>query len=190
MIPEAHMHKREVDNQRHAPLLRDRQARQAGRWFGDRPHGRFRGAGDRMSRRQRAGRHRLSPADGRLQGIHLRVGTDSRRILQARRQAFRKGGADQPRASIGRFGRCSRPAGATRPRSSRSCCRPTRTTIPTCSRSPAPRRRWRCRAFPFRRRLPGCASARWTAQYVINPTYEQRRKSRSIWSSPAATMAW
>ena len=100
------------------------------------------------------------------------------RILQARRQAVGKGSADQPRASIGPFGRCSPPAGATNRRSSRSCFRPTRTTTPTCSPLPARLPRSRSRAFRSRRPSPACAWARWTGKFIINPTYEQRRKSR------------
>jgi polyribonucleotide nucleotidyltransferase len=37
--------------------------------------------------------------------------------------------------------------------------------------------------------LPACASASSTAQYVINPTYEQRKQSRLDLSSPAAPTA-
>ena len=122
--------------------------------------------------------HRLPAADGRLPRIHLRVGPHSRRLLQARRQAGRKGSPDEPRASTGRSGRCSRPAGATRRRSSRSCSRPTARTTPTCSRSPAPPRRSRCRRFRSRRRSPACASAWSTASTSINPTFEQRKESK------------
>ena len=41
--------------------------------------------------------HRLPAADGRLPRVHLRVGPDPRRLLQARGQAEREGSADQPR---------------------------------------------------------------------------------------------
>ena len=44
--------------------------------------------------------------------------------------------------------------------------------------SPAPRPRWRSPRSRSRRRSPACASASSTAQYVINPTYEQRKQSR------------
>ena len=78
--------------------------------------------------------HRLSSADGRLQGIHLRIGAHSGRVLQARRQAVGKGSADQPRHRPADPAAVSRRAGATNRRSSRWCCRPTRTTTRTCSR--------------------------------------------------------
>ena len=41
-------------------------------------------------------RHRLPAADGRLPRIHLRLGPNPRRLLQARGQARRKGSADEP----------------------------------------------------------------------------------------------
>ena len=85
-----------IDPQRQDPPLRNRQARQAGRRLRDRPLRRFGGARHRVSRGERARRHRLPSADGRLPRVHLRVRPHSRRVLQARGQAGRKGSADEP----------------------------------------------------------------------------------------------
>ena len=103
---------------------------------------------------RRAQGDRLPAAHRRLPGIHLRVGPHPRRLLQARGQAGREGSADEPVPSTGRSARSSRPAGTTRPRSSRWCSRPTPTTTRTCSRSPARRPRWRCRRSRSRRPSP------------------------------------
>ena len=77
-----------------------------------------------------------------------------------------------------RSGRCSRRAGATRRRSSRSCCRPIRRTTPTSSRSPARPPRWHSRRSRSRRRSPASASVWSTASTSINPTFEQRKQSK------------
>ena len=75
-------------------------------------------------------------------------------------------------------GRCSRPAGASRRRSSRSCCPPTRRTTPTCWRSPAPRRRSRSRTSRSRRRSPRVRIGLVDGQYIVNPTFQQRKESK------------
>ena len=93
-------------------------------------------------------------------------------------KADRKGNADQPRASIGRSGRSSPPAGRTRRRSSRSCSRPTPTTTPTCSRSPARRRALALSEMPFEKTIAGVRVGLVDGQYIINPTFPQRKQSR------------
>ena len=90
------LQKREIQIGSRRHLHRNRQARQAGRRLRRRPIGRHRGPRHRLPRGQPARRNRLPSADRRLPRIHLRVGTHSRRILQARRQAAREGSADQP----------------------------------------------------------------------------------------------
>ena len=174
---DTHMHTRTISVGTQHALDRNRPTRQAGRRRGRRALRRHHGARHRLRRGEPARRHRLPAADRRLPRIHLRVGADPRRLLQARRQAEREGSPDQPPdrppdppALPGRL--------APRDADHRAASSPpTPRTTPTCSRSPAPRRRWRSRAFRSRRRLPACASAWSTANYVINPTFEQRRKS-------------
>ena len=90
------MHTREISDRLQNPVLRNRQAGQAGRRLRHRPLRRLGGARHRLPRGQPARGHRLPAADGRLPRIHLRVGPHPRRLLQARRQAGRKGSAHQP----------------------------------------------------------------------------------------------
>ena len=116
------------------PLVRNRQARQAGRRLRHRPPRRHGGARHRLPRGQPARRHRLPAAHGRLPRIHLRVGPHPGRLLQARRQAGREGSAHEPRDRPADPAAVPAPAGATRRRSSRWSSRPTRRTTPTCSR--------------------------------------------------------
>ena len=78
------------------PQVRNRQARQAGARLGHRPLRRLGRPRHGLPRREPARRHRLPAADGRLPGIHLRVGPHPRRLLQARRQAGGEGSADEP----------------------------------------------------------------------------------------------
>jgi len=64
-----------------------------------------------------------------------------------------------------------------RRRSSRSRCRPTRTTTPTWWPSPARLRPWRSRPSRSRRRWPACAVGYVDGAFVINPSYAQRKVS-------------
>ena len=50
-------------------------------------------------------------------------------------------------------------------------------TTPTCSRLPARRRRWRSPAFRQTRTIAGVRVGHVDGDFVINPTFEQRRRS-------------
>ena len=151
----AHMHTRNISVGRQTIVDRNRPARQAGGRRGHRPLGRHDGARHGLRRGQPARGHRLPAADGRLPRVHLRVGADPRRVLQARGQAEREGSADEPPD------RSADPAAlpvrlAPRDADHRAACsRPTPRTTATCWRSPAPRRRWRSPAIPFTRTIAG-----------------------------------
>ena len=97
MSSEAQMYRRELEiNGTSLSFETGKYAKQADGSV-DRAHGRIGGPGNGVRIAESARGHRLSPADGRLQGIHVRVGPHSGRVLQARRQAVRKGSADEPR---------------------------------------------------------------------------------------------
>ena len=175
------MYRTRTGNQRHFPFVRDRQIREAGRWIGHRPHGRIGRPCHGVRVAESARGHRLPSPDGRLQGIHLRVGPHPGRLLQARRQAVRKGSPDQPRDRSPDPAAVPRRAGATSRRLSRSCCRPMRTTTRTCSRSAAPLQRSRCRAFLSRRRSPACAWARSRGSTSSTRPTSSEGRARSTW---------
>ena len=81
------------------------------------------------------------------------------------------------RSSIVRSGRCSRPAGASRRRSSRSSCRPIRRTTPTSSRSPAPAA-LAISEIPFAKTIAAVRIGLVNGQYIVNPTFLQRKESK------------
>ena len=121
---------------------------------------------------------RFPAAHGRLPRERLRVGPHPRRLLQARRQARRKGSAHLPR---------DRPAdpaavpGRLALRNAdhrRWCSRPTAKTTPTSSPSPAPRPRSRISDVPFEKTIAGVRVGLVDGQYVINPTFAQRKESK------------
>ena len=171
------MYKRELEINGTPLSFETGKLREAGRRCGLRPHGRFGRPRHRVRRGQRARGHRLSSADGRLQGIHLRVGTHSWRVLQARRQAVREGSADQPGASIARSARCFRRAGGTRRQiialvlSADANYDPDVLAITGASAALA------ISSIPFQKTIAGVRVGKIDGQYIINPTYEQRKKS-------------
>ena len=138
--------------------------------FGD-----TRGARDRVLRGRRAPGHRLPPAHGRLPRIHVRLRADPRRVLQARGQADREGSADEPRD------RPAAPPALPRrlaPRNADHRARPLgrrRQRLRTCSPSPAPRRRSPCPRSPFEKTIAAVRVALLGDEFVINPTYAQRK---------------
>ncbi len=131
------------------------------------------------ARVQPARRHRLPAADGRLPRVHLRVGAHPRRLLQARRQADRKGSAHQPPD------RSADPAAVPRGLAPRDADHRPRHLG---------RHGQRLRRAGDHRRLGGAGAVEhpaseddrrrarrhwWTAQFVINPTFAERKQSRA-----------
>ena len=53
-----------------------------------------------------------------------------------------------------------------------------RKRLATCSRSPAPSRRWRCRRCRSRRPIAGVRVGLVDGQFIVNPTFPQRKQSR------------
>ena len=125
-----------------------------------------------------ARRHRLPSADGRLQGIHLRVGTHPRRLLQARRQADREGSADQP------LHRPAHPAAVPCRLALRVADHRARavgrfanydTDVLAISGASAA---LALSGIPFKKTIASVRVGQVDGQFIINPTYEQRKKSR------------
>ena len=120
----------------------------------------------------------------------LCVRAHSRRLLQARRQAVRKGSADQPSDRSAHPSAVRRRAGATRRRSSRCCCRPTPRTTADVLAITGASAALALSEIPFEKTIAG--RTRRPDRRRLRHQSDLRRaqaKPRSISSSPAAATA-